>query len=97
MQLGPRAGGLQSFRPGPEPTEEKTKVPEEEIPVIEEGDEAKASSSPTEPRRGEGKDEDEVFIARAIAREEQSPKQNPEDNTADNKDDKEINVNEIPF
>ena len=97
MQLGPRAGGLQSFRPGPEPTEEKTKVPEEEIPVIEEGDEAKASSSPTEPRRGEGKDEDEVFIARAIAREEQSPKQNPEDNTADNKDYKEINVNEIPF
>ena len=34
MQLGPRAGGFQTSEP--EATGEKTKVPEEEIPVIEE-------------------------------------------------------------
>jgi len=34
MQLGPRAGGFQTS--GSEVTGEKTKVPEEEIPVIEE-------------------------------------------------------------
>lgn len=62
MQLGPRAEGFQPQ--APEATEEKTKVSEEEIPVIEE---------------------------------EQSPKENVKDNPVKNEDNKEINVNDIPF
>ena len=62
MQLGPRAEGFQPQ--ASEATEEKTKVPEEEIPIIEE---------------------------------EPSPKESAKDNSAKKDDDKDIDVNEIPF
>lgn len=63
MQLGPRTGGFQTSES--EVTGEKTKVSEEEIPIIEE---------------------------------EPVSKENPKDNPTNNKnDDKEIDVNEIPF
>lgn len=46
LQLGPRAGGFQPQ--APEKTEEKTKIPEEEIPVIEEN-----SGPPTKDEKSE--------------------------------------------
>jgi len=58
MQLGPRAGGLQSS-PGPEPTEEKTKVPEEEIPVIEEEQSPKQNP---EDNQADNKDDKEIDV-----------------------------------
>lgn len=57
MQLGPRAGGFQPQ--APEKTEEKTKVSEEEIPVIEEEPSPKESAkdNPTD-----NKDDEQINV-----------------------------------
>lgn len=61
MQLGPRAGGFQP--PAPEATEEKTKVSEEEIPVIEENSGPSAKNEKSEKENPSGNDEEEVDVS----------------------------------
>ena len=61
MQLGPRAGAFQA--PEQEATKEKAKIPEEEIPVIEEDSGSPAKDEKSEKGNPSGNDEEEVDVS----------------------------------